>query len=185
MDDSRIIDLFFARAESAIGALDRKYGRLCSRTANNILGNPQDAEECVNDSYLGVWNRVPPTKPDSLRAFLLRILNNICTERLRHDLALKRRGNYQECLEDWADVLRDPQTPESIVEARQLAQYINDFLWEQEEVDRWLFVRRYWYMETATALATAAGMTAGAVRTRLARMRSRLRQHLTEKGVQL
>lgn len=82
-------------------------------------------------------------------------------------------------------MLRDPQTPESIVEAKQLAQYINDFLWEQEEVDRWLFVRRYWYMETAAALATTAGMTAGAVRTRLARLRSRLRQHLVEKGVQL
>ena len=185
MDDGRIVDLFFARAESAIGALDRKYGKLCKHTANNILGNPQDAEECVNDSYLGVWNRIPPTRPYSLRAFLLRIVNNVCTERLRHNLALKRQGNYQECLEDWLDVLPDPNTPESIYEATQLSQYISDFLWEESELDRWLFVRRYWYMETAAALAGASGMTPGAVRTRLARTRSRLKQYLTERGVLL
>ena len=92
MQDSNIIALFLQRSERAIGELERKYGAACSRTANNILGNRQDAEECVNDSYLAVWNTVPPQQPDPLIAYVLRIVRNISLKRVQHNAAAKRAG---------------------------------------------------------------------------------------------
>lgn len=95
MDDSKIIELFFQRSENAIGELSQKYGKLCRFTANNILGNLEDSEECVNDAYLGVWNAVPPKKPDNLPAFLLKIVRNLSVNRLKYNAAEKRRATTQ------------------------------------------------------------------------------------------
>ncbi len=94
MLDSKIIALFFARSEQAIPALDKKYGKICHRTAQDILGNLQDAQECVNDSYLAVWNTIPPQEPDPLSAYVLKIVHNISVRRLRYNRAEKRKGNY-------------------------------------------------------------------------------------------
>lgn len=77
MDDERIIELFFARSEQAIGELDIKYGKLCHNLSHNILGNRSDAEECVNDAYLGAWNAIPPAKPNPLQAYICKIVRNI------------------------------------------------------------------------------------------------------------
>ena len=111
MQDSNIIALFLQRSERAIGELERKYGAACSRTANNILGNRQDAEECVNDSYLAVWNTVPPRQPDPLIAYVLRIVRNISLKRVQHNAAAKRAGNYQECYEELSGCIASHDTP--------------------------------------------------------------------------
>lgn len=183
MDDSKIIALFFARSQRAITELDGKYGKVCHHTARNLLGNREDAEECVNDAYLGVWNAIPPKQPSSLSAFVLRLVRNISTDRLRYNLAAKRMGNYQECLEEWSSTLRHSDTPEALLDARQTARYIDDFICELGRTDRLLFVRRYWYTDSIATLARTAGMTPGAVRTRLSRLRRQLKEALLSKGV--
>ena len=183
MLDSRIIGLFFARSEEAIPALDKKYGVACHRTANNILGNSQDAEECVNDAYLGVWNSIPPHDPDPLSAFVLRIVRNISIRRLQYNRAEKRAGNYQECYEELRECIADTNTPESVYHAKELTHYIEEFLDSLSRTNRLLFVRRYWYMDSVKGLASATGLNEGAVRTRLSRMRQQLKEHLEEKGV--
>lgn len=183
MEDSQIISLFFDRSDRAVQALSGKYGSVCHHTAMNILGNRQDAEECVNDTYLSVWNAIPPKKPESLAAFVLRLVRNISTDRLRRNLAAKRMGNYQECLEEWSGTLSHRDTPEAVYESRLTARYIDEFVANLSRTNRLLFVRRYWYMDSIGALALATGMSSGAVRTRLHRLRSQLKEELATKGV--
>lgn len=183
MLDSGIIALFFSRSDRAIPELDKKYGAACHRTASNILGNPQDAEECVNDAYLGVWNSIPPQDPEPLSTYVLRIVRNISIRRVQYNRAVKRAGNYQECYEELSECIADNTTPETVYHARELTHYIEDFLDSLSRTNRLLFVRRYWYLDSIKGLASATGLNEGAVRTRLSRMRQQLKEQLQEKGV--
>ena len=183
MLDSTIIGLFYSRSERAIPELDKKYGAACHRTANNILGNLQDAEECVNDAYLGVWNSIPPQDPEPLSTYVLRIVRNISIRRVQYNRAEKRTGNYQECYEELKECIADTTTPETVYHARELTCYIEEFLDSLSRTNRLLFVRRYWYLDSIKGLASATGINEGAVRTRLSRMRQELKKQLQEKGV--
>ena len=100
MDDEKIIELFFARSEQGISELADKYGTLCKNYSYNIVGNSEDAEECVNDAYLGVWNSIPPQKPNPLKAFLLKILRNISVNKYKANKAKKRSSAYTASLEE-------------------------------------------------------------------------------------
>ena len=95
MDDKQIIHLFFERSEQAITELSKKYGSLCFQVADNILNDPQDAEECVNDAYLGAWNSIPPQSPDPLRAYICRIVRNRSLKKLRANTAIKRGSQFE------------------------------------------------------------------------------------------
>lgn len=95
MEDEKIIELFFDRSETAIEALSEKYGKLCLYLANNILRQPQEAEECVNDTYLGVWNTIPPQHPQHLKSFVCRIVHHLACKRVEHEQAQKRQSNYR------------------------------------------------------------------------------------------
>lgn len=185
MLDKNIVALFLGRSDQAIPELDKKYGAVCNRTANNILGNRLDAEECVNDAYFGVWNTVPPQEPDPLVAYVLRIVRNISLKRLEHNLAAKRAGNYQECYEELSGCIASHDTPESVYNARQVTLYIEDFLSGLSRTNRILFVRRYWHMDSIKTLSNITGLTEGTIRTRLSRLRQQLKEELVEKGVTL
>lgn len=185
MLDKKIISLFFSRSQQAIPELDKKYGAVCNRTANNILGDRLDAEECVNDAYFGVWNTIPPQKPDPLVAYVLRIVRNISLKRMEYNLAAKRAGNYQECYEELSGCIASRDTPETVYNARQITMYIEDFLLDLSRTNRILFVRRYWHMDSIKTLSAATGLTEGTIRTRLYRLRQQLKEELAEKGVLL
>ena len=121
MDDSAIIELFFARSEQAIRELDGKYGKTCHRLSYNILHNSQDAEECVNDAYLGAWNAIPPARPNPLLAFLCRIVRNLSLMRYHADRAAKRGGgSYTVALEELEGCLASPRTVEGNMEDQEL-----------------------------------------------------------------
>lgn len=94
MEDSRIISLFFERSEQAIRELDCKYGGAVRKTAANILDDRQDVEECVNDTYLKVWNSIPPHAPNPLAAYVCRISRNLAINRYHANHAGKRGTNY-------------------------------------------------------------------------------------------
>lgn len=183
MEDSKIIELFFARSEDAVKQLSAKYGSVCMKTAYNILGNQEDSEECVNDSYLAVWNTVPPKSPNPLIAFLLRIVRNISINRYEYNHAEKRIGNYQECLEEFAWCVSGKDTLEEQYDASLLASYIGEFLNTLNKTNRLIFVRRYWYMDSYSDIAKWTGLRENAVRTRLSRQRDALKTFLMKRGV--
>ncbi len=181
MDDKRIIAMFWERDEYALTAVREKYGKLCRHIAYNLLGNTEDTEECENDAYLAVWNAIPPARPQSLRAYLGRIVRNIAMDRFDRRTAKKRGGEMSELLPELCEVVGG--TVEEAFDSVHTAELITVFLHEEEEEYRRLFLRRYWYGDSLAALARGLGCGESAVKMRLARQRERLRRFLEERGV--
>ena len=122
MEDAQIIELFFARSEDATSELDKKYGKLCHKLADNILASAQDAEECVNDAYLSTWNAIPPQRPESLPAFVGTLVRRCSITRYRANTAMKRNSHYDMCMEELETFLASPQQAmEEHYAARELA----------------------------------------------------------------
>lgn len=145
MEDSRIIALYWQRDESSIDETQKKYGAFCHRLARNILSVPEDAEECVNDTWLRAWNAIPPERPLKLRAWLGRVTRNLALNLWNKNHARKRYCGMEELLDELSDCIPSPQTVEGEVEAKELAARLNAWLYSQRRDDRILFVRRYWY----------------------------------------
>lgn len=183
MEDSKIIELFFERSERAIVELSEKYGSVCMKIAFNVLGSREDSEECVNDSYLGMWNAIPPEKPNPLLAYLLRIVKNLSIKRSQYNSAQKRSNIFTACFDDFDWCISDGDLTESEFDARQISCYIDEFLDSINQTNRMLFVRRYWYMDSFEDIAATAGMNEAAVRKRLSRIRADLKNFLKERGV--
>lgn len=182
MDDEQIIELFFQRSEHAIDELSKKYGTVCIHTACNIVGSREDAEECVNDAYWGVWNAVPPKRPNPLLAFLLRVVRNISINRYTYNTRQKRDNPYAECVEELEYRLASRENVEQKLEATELTRQIEAFLDGLSQTNRMLFVRRYWYVDSYASLSAATGLRENAIRTRLSRMRVELKKYLQERG---
>lgn len=183
MDDKRIIHLFLERSESAITALARKYGKLCRAVSYNILRNEQDAEECVNDAFLAVWNTIPPENPDFLQAYVCRIVRNLSVKKYRFNTAQKRNGCYDVLLEEVADCLESSRKVEEEILARELTDCLNQFLGTLKTKDRVMFVQRYWYCFSVSEIAEHMNMSKNAVTVRLHRTRKKLKTYLEERGV--
>lgn len=183
MEDERIIDLYFERSEQAITELSDKYGRVMTKVAMNALGSMPDAEECVNDAYLGLWNAIPPARPNPLIAFACRIVRNISINRWHSKGFEHRRNNYEECLDELENLLGSGTSVEDEVDERLLGSYIDEFLSTRNEIDRMIFVRRFFYMDSCKDIAGMSGLSSGAVRTRLSRIKADLKPFLNDKGV--
>ena len=183
MEDSQIIDLFFARDEEAIGAVDAKYGRLCRDLSRRILADDRDAQECVSDAYLGLWNAIPPQRPDPLLAFLCRLVRNISITRYHYNTAAKRSSQYEVALEELEHTLAAPETPETVLERKELTRLLNAFLSGLSRQDRVIFLRRYWFADSYAQIAARTGLREGTVSARLTRLRKKLRQFLEEQEV--
>ena len=184
MDDEAIIELFFARSEQAVRELDRKYGKVCHSLAYNILHSRQDAEECVNDAYLGVWDAVPPARPDPLLAFLCRIVRNLSLMRYHADKAVKRGGgSYTVALEELEDCLASSRTVEGDMEEQELIRLLEDFLETLSPENRVLLIRRYWFSDSYEEIAARTGLSGKNVSVRLTRVRKQLRHYFEERGV--
>ena len=185
MDDTQIIDLYFARDEQAIAETEQKYGGFCLRIAMNVLDVREDAEECVSDTYLSAWNRIPPTIPQSLKAFLGRMVRNLSISRFRSMRAKKRYNGMEVLLSELGDCVPSDQNVEQTVEAKELSGYISDWLVSLPAEDCALFVRRYWFGDAVQELAERCGITAAQMAQRMLRLRKNLRTALEEKGVAL
>ena len=182
MEDRQIIRLLFQRAETALEALAQTFGSRLLSLSKNILADERDAQECVNDTYLAVWNTIPPQKPDPLWAYVCRIGKNICYNRLRSNRAQKRGGEYDLSLEELAEAL-SLEDPESKVEAKALGKAINLFLWSQSKENRVIFLRRYWFGDSVSDIADALGIRPGTVSTRLSRTRTALKKYLAQEEI--
>ena len=183
LKDQEIVELFFERSEQAITELILKYGAAIRRVASNILNNPQDMEECQSDTYLQVWNRIPPTRPNHLGAYVCRIARNVCLKRYHSNTAEKRNTHYDVALQELEATIPALSTVESDYEAKELTQYLNAFLRELGREDRYLFMRRYWYGDDVGEIARNLGMTPHNVSVRLFRLRQKLQTYLHKEGM--
>lgn len=178
MKDAEIIALFNERSERAISAVSEKYGTLSRRIAENILKNKEDAEECVNDAYLVLWNNIPPATPSPLSSYLLRIVRNTSLKRYHKNIALKRNSFYDVALEELQNTLFDDTDTEDELIARDISDGINCFLGKLHENDRIMFVRRYFYGDGTGEISSLTGKSPHYVAVRLSRIRERLKDYL-------
>ena len=182
MDDLQIIELYFARDEHAIKETDRKYGKLCFRVAKNLLFNNEDSEECVNDTYLTVWNKIPPTRPNNFTAFICKITRNLSLKRLEVSNAMKRSAGTIISMSELEKALPD-QCIAPDVEDEELGKLISAFLWSEKALDRNVFLRKYWFFDSISDIAERYSMNENSVKSMLFRSRNRLREFLRKEGI--
>lgn len=186
MEDSWIVEMYWKRDADAIPATSEKYGGYCASIARNILGNEEDVEECVNDTWLGAWNSMPPHRPSMLQAFLGKITRNLSFNRNRHDRAEKRGGGELPLvLDELSECVSGEDSVEGELNRKELLSAIDAFLDGLAPEKRLVFVCRYWYADSVRDIAVRAGMTESRVSMILTRLRRRLREHLTKEGFEL
>lgn len=181
MDDSRIIELLFQRSESALDAVQQKYGAMCRAIARNLLGSEEDAQECVNDALHGLWNAVPPQRPRKLGAFLAAIVRNLAMKRLSYQNAEKRSGvtiSYEEL----SQCIPDGHCAEEVLERMVLSDVLNRFLRTLDRDSRDLFLRRYWFCDSVSQIAKGFGISETRVTTKLYRIRKKLKEYLAKEA---
>lgn len=183
MHDKDIVKLFFSRDEHAITAVSNKYGAYCYSVAINIVTQHEDAEECVNDTWLSAWNCMPPQKPDILKYFLAKITRSKAIDRLKMYQTKKRGlGEVTLVLDELNECVSEGFHPETEVLTAELADTINLFLSSIPIRDRQLFVRRYFFTERVDEIASKAGMSRSNVSVSLHRTRKKLKKHLAKEG---
>ena len=183
MDDKKIIELFYERSEQAITELSKKYGLLCEKVADNILNNHLDAEECVNDAYLAVWNTIPPQNPDSLVSYVCRIVRNQAIKKYHENTALKRNSIYDTSLDELEEVLPSSASVEGELEAKEVSAMIDRFLETLDKQSRTMFIRRYWYSDSIEEIALSFKTSKHYISVRLSRIRKALKKYLVKEGV--
>lgn len=182
-DDEKIIKMFFERSEQAIQEIDSKYGKICRSLSYNIVGSRQDAEECVNDAYLGAWNAIPPARPDPLLTYLCKIVRNISLKTYYRKDAAKRNSRYTVAMEEIEACIAHPNTVETEIDARELARMIESFLDTLTAENRVIFLRRYWFSDNCKDIAKLVGLKEKNVSVRLTRIRQKLKEYLSEREV--
>ena len=183
MDDGRIVELFLARDESALALAAEKYGSRLLSLAQNILGDPGEAEECLNDAWLEAWQRIPPHEPrDYLFPFLAKLVRAGALNRVKAEAAGKRSAELVSLTDELADMLPSAQDTEGEVAARALSEAVGRWLGSISEEKRRVFVLRYWYAEPLRQIAARCGMSEAKLKSLLLRARRELAKELTKEG---
>ena len=186
MDDARIVQLYWDRDEQAIPATSDKYGSYCAAIARNILSSREDAEECVNDTFLKAWDSMPPHRPQILSAFLGKIVRNLSFNRYKRNAADKRGGGeLPVVLEELSELVSGQDDVGRELDRKELIEAIDGFLAGLSSKKRSVFVSRYWYADSISEIAARHGMKDGAVSMTLNRLRLKLRSYLVERGFEL
>lgn len=186
MEDSKIVQLYWDRSPDAISQTAKKYGTYCTSIARNILGNREDAEECVNDTYMNAWNSMPDHRPSVLSAYLGKITRNLAFNRYKRERAEKRGGaEIPLILDELGECVSGKENVEKELAYKELINMINTFLETLPVKKRNIFVCRYWYSDSVADIAKQFGMKENAVSMVLSRLRMRLREYLVERGVEI
>lgn len=184
MEDKQIIELYWNRLEKAIEETSQKYGRFCHYIANNILKNNEDSDECVNDTYLRVWNAIPPEKPQSLKAFLAKITRNLALNRWEKYHAKKREGDMVSlALEELGECVPGIDSMEQTAEQMLLTNVLNVFLADLESQSRKIFMARYFYFASIKEIASEYNIGESKVKMTLLRTREKLKLMLEKEGI--
>lgn len=185
MDDNRIIDLYFSRSEQAVTATQMKYGAYCRSIAERILVQTEDAEECVNDTWMQTWNSIPPNKPDNLRLYIGRITRNLALNHIRGQRTAKRgAGQTELILSELQDcIAEEHSSAEEVLEGKIISDAINSFLEQLAPEKRVVFVLRYWHCYSIADIAEKMQLRESKVKSLLFRLRKQLKNHLEQEGI--
>ena len=185
MEDKEIIELYWSRSQQAISETAVKYGRQIHTLAQHILYNYEDSEECVNDTYHVTWNTLPPKRPDYLFAYLAKITRNFCFGKLDYQKAAKRDAELLELSTELENCIAAPNNCEQKLEDEELGNLISQFLRNQPEQMRQVFVRRYWYLDSINDICVSMNLSQSKVKSILFRMRGKLREYLEKEEITL
>lgn len=184
MKDKQIIDIYFSRDERAIKETDKKYGKLCFMLANNLLRSNEDSEECVNDTYLTVWNKIPPARPKNFTAFICKITRNLALKKLELKNAKKRSPDVIISLSEIEEIIPDNSSATDF-EDEEVGKLISDFLRSEKELNRNVFLRKYWFFDSISSIAKMYSLSESNVKSMLFRTRNSLRDFLKKEGFEL
>lgn len=185
-EDSRIIELYFERNESAVAETDKKYGAYCMTVSKNILGNEEDAKECLNDTYLAAWNSIPPKIPEKLSLFLGKITRNLSLNRYRKNETKKRGGGTADIVfDEIGEIISGSENPEEKFERKEIIGAVNEFLRTLPEEKRSIFICRYWYFDSIEDIAARFGKKESGIYSSLERTRKNLWKYLSERGYEI
>lgn len=184
MEDSKIVDLFWERSETAIAQTQEKYKRYCHCIAYNILGSDEDAEECVNDAYARVWDSIPPHRPERLSTFIGKITRNLALDRIKSANAQKRRtGRSSAVLDELQECIPNLTYPSDIADKIALRDALNSFLYSLPDENLKIFLQRYWYMLSVKEIAEELSVSQSKVKISLHRTRNALKMFLEKEGI--
>lgn len=184
MNDSKIIKLFFKRSQDALHQVDVKYGRYAKSISSRIIGNSQDAEECVSDGYMVLWDTIPPKEPDSLKYYLASIVRNKSIDKVRHTNLRTRGGlNYDLVYEELEECIGSGINPDCVVDRMAITDVLNDFLGKLNKDSRRIFILRYWHMMSIKDICDSESFSASKVKISLSRTRASLAEELKKAGV--
>ena len=181
MEDKKIVSLYWERSENAIRETEQKYGKYCYTVAYNILHSHEDSDECVNDTWNGAWNAIPPAKPTKLQCFLGRITLNIAIDRYRYDSAQKRGAEVEKTIDEYYECI--PNQDALIEDEFVLKQAINGFLASLDIRTRVIFMRRYWYSMSVKDIADGMRLSESHISVILHRTRTKFKEYLTKEGI--
>lgn len=186
MEDRHIVELYLERSEEAITQTDIKYGRYCHKIAYNILGDDEDSEECVNDTYMRVWGSIPPNEPDCLSSFIGKITRNLALDKLRKRNSDKRGGGeVPVALDELSECISGGDQIEKLHDSEDITEALNEFLSGLGKLERSVFMRRYWMLEPIEAIAKRYDISVSKTTTMLFRLRGKLKKHLMKEGIPL
>lgn len=186
ISDEQIINMYWQREEEAILRTDEKYGAYCFAVSKRILDNQEDAKECINDTWLKTWHSLPPEKPAFLRAFLVKITRNLSLDRYRAEHSIKRGGDsVLLVLEELGECVSGRDSVEGHMEEKALQETIRQFVSGLAKQEKYIFIRRYFYMESTKEIAVRYAMKDSNVRKILSRTRVKLKNHLVQEGYDL
>ena len=183
MEDEKIVALYWQRSEDAIRETAKKYEAYLTKIARNILSDPEDCGECVNDTYLAAWNSMPEHRPGVLSTYLGKITRQISIDRFRKRNSAKRRGSgYALSLAELEDTFADDETPEQALDAKLLDAAIGEFVRSLPEEARRVFIGRYYFFDPVKTVAGYCGISEAKAKSILYRARLKLKEHLEKEG---
>lgn len=185
MEDQEIIALFGSRSEQAIVELSHKYGEICKKISFNILNDVRDVEECLNDTWLGVWNSIPPNNPDSLTAYICRMIRNISLKKFRYNTAQKRNSYYDASLSELEQCIPVKSKEIEKFTEEDLSLLIEQFLDSLDKPNRVMFMKRYWFAETMPDIAKEFGISENHAAVKMLRIRNKMKKFLEREGIVL
>lgn len=185
MNDKQIINLYFSRSEKAIDETKNKYSSFCRKIAFNILSNIEDTEECENDTYLKMWNSIPPNKPTNLKAYIGKITRNIAIDLWKKNHTQKRNKGIETLFSELEDMMSLTQQIENEYELAELTSVINDWLLTLNKQEQSLFILRYWQGETVKEIAKKWNTSPNKLSNKLFRLRKSLKATLEKEGIYL
>lgn len=183
IEDEKIIDLYWARSEDAISETDKKYRKQCMYVANNILNNISDCEECLNDTYMTAWNKMPPERPGFLAAFLCKIIRNHSIKKYDYFHRSKRNKQAEISIEELGECITASDITEEKYYEKETVRALNEFLGLLSKEKRVIFIRRYWFYDSYSQIAEQCGGSEDSIKMSLSRMRQKLREFLEERGL--